>query len=150
MPPIVTSADVERPAAEVFAYATDPARFSEWQKGVVDGHMDSPSMGAQALAVGAKCVTTRRIAGADRPSTSELVRIDPPRTWSVRGTDGPIRATVDVLVQPLADSRSRLTISVDFTGHGIGKILVPLMVRREARKEMPDNMAALKQKMEAG
>jgi hypothetical protein len=41
---------------------------------------------------------------------------------SVRGTDGPIRATVDVLVEPLADSR----------------------------KEMPGNMAALKQRMEAG
>jgi len=25
---------------------------------------------------------------------------------------------------------------------------VPLMVRREARKEMPENMAALKQRME--
>jgi hypothetical protein len=67
----------------------------------------------------------------------------------VRGIDGPIRAAVDVRVEPLTDFRSRLTISVDFTGHGIGKILVPLMVRREARKEMPDNMAALKQKMEA-
>jgi uncharacterized protein YndB with AHSA1/START domain len=31
MPPIVTSAEIGRPAAEVFAYATDPARFSEWQ-----------------------------------------------------------------------------------------------------------------------
>ena len=150
MPPIVTSAEIERPAAEVFAYATDPARFREWQKGVVDGHMDSPANGAQALAVGAKCVTTRRIGGANRPSTSELVHIDPPKTWGVRGIDGPIRAAVDVLVEPLAGSRSRLTISVDFTGHGIGKILVPLMVRREARKEMPDNMAALKQRMEAG
>jgi hypothetical protein len=79
-----------------------------------------------------------------------LVLIDPPRAWGVRGTDGPIRATVDVLVEPLAGSRSRLTISVDFTGHGIGKILVPLVARREARKEMPGNMAALKQQMEAG
>ena len=148
MPPIVTSAEIERPAAAVFAYATDPARFSEWQKGVVDGHMDSPANGSQTLAVGAKCVTTRRIGGANRPSTSELVHIDPPKTWGVRGTDGPIRAAVDVLVESLTDSRSRLTISVDFTGHGIGKILVPLMVRREARKEMPGNMAALRQRME--
>jgi hypothetical protein len=93
-------------------------------------------------------VTTRRIGGANRPSTSELVDIDPPRTWSVRGLDGPIRAAVDVLVEPVTDSRSRLTISVDFTGYGIGKVLVPLMVRREARKEMPDNMAALKQLIE--
>ena len=148
MPPIVTSAEIERPAAEVFAYATDPARFREWQQGVVDGHMDGPANGT--LAVGAKCVTTRRIGGASRPVTSELTHIDPPRTWGVRGTDGPIRATVDVLVEPVTDSRSRLTISVDFTGHGIGKILVPLMVRRQARKEMPGNMAALKQRMEAG
>jgi hypothetical protein len=150
MPPIVTTAEIERPAAEVFGYATDPARFGEWQQGVVDGHMDGPGNGTHAPAVGAKCVTTRRIGGANRPSTSELVHIDPPRTWRVQGTDGPIRATVDVLVEPLTDSRSRLTISVEFTGHGIGKILVPLMVRREARKEMPDNIAALKQRLEAG
>ena len=150
MPPIVTIAEIDRAAAEVFAYATDPARFSEWQQGVVDGHMDSPGDGARAPAVGAKCVTTRRIGGANRPSTSELVQIDPPRTWRVQGIDGPIRATVDVLVEPMSSQRSRLTISVDFTGHGIGKILVPLMVRREARHEMPGNIAALKQRMEAG
>jgi Polyketide cyclase / dehydrase and lipid transport len=149
MPAIVTSAEIERPAAEVFAYATDPGRFSEWQKGVMEGHMDGPADGTQVPAVGARCVTTRRIGGADRPSTSELVQIDPPKTWSVRGIDGPIRAVVDVLVEPVTDARSRLTISVDFTGRGIGKILVPLMVRREARKEMPANMAALKRRMEA-
>ena len=150
MPAIVTSAEIERPAAEVFAYATDPARFSEWQKGVVDGHMDGPANGTQSPVVGAKCVTTRRIGGANRPSTSELVHIDPPKTWGVRGIDGPVRAAVEVLVEPVTDSRSRLTINVDFTGHGMGKILVLLMVRREARKEMPDNMAALKKRMEAG
>src|SRR6516164_9533375 len=150
MPPIVTSAEIERPAAAVFAYATDPARFSEWQKGVMDGHIDGPDNGTQSPAVGAKCVTTRRIGGTNRPSTAELVHIDPPKTWGVRGIDGPIRAAVDVLVEPVTDSRSRLTISVDFTGRGIGKILVPLMVRREARNEMPGNMAALKQRVEAG
>ena len=148
MAPIVTSAEIGRPAEEVFACATDPTRFPEWQKGVVDGHMDGLPNGSQVPAVGAKCVTTRRIGGANRPSTSELVDIDPPRTWSVRGLDGPIRAAVDVLVEPVTGSRSRLTISVDFTGYGIGKVLVPLMVRREARKEMPDNVAALKQLIE--
>jgi uncharacterized protein YndB with AHSA1/START domain len=145
--PIVTSAEIDRPADEVFTYATDPARFSEWQQGVIDGHMDGPADGTPA--VGAKCVTTRRIGGANRPSTSELTHIDPPKTWGVQGIDGPIRATVEVRVEPLTDARSRLTISVDFTGAGIGKILVPLMVRREARKEMPVNMATLKKRIEA-
>ena len=150
MAPIVTSAEIGRPAAEVFAYATDPARFSQWQKGVMDGHMDGAGSGTQAPAVGTRCVTTRRIGGTNRASTSELAHIDPPRTWGVRGIDGPIRAAVDVLVEPVTGTRSRLTISVDFTGHGIGKILVPLMVRPEARKEMPGNLAMLKQRMEAG
>jgi hypothetical protein len=108
MTSVMTTAEIGRPATAVIAYATDPTRFSDWQQGVMDGHIDSPG-----------------------------------------GMDGPIRATVDVLVEPLSESRSRLTISVDFTGHRIGKILVPLMVRREARKEMPGDLAALKQRLEA-
>lgn len=142
MAPIVTSTDIDRPAKHVYDYATDPTHFQEWQKGVVDGHMDG------APVVGARCHTTRRIGGANRSSTSEVTHIDPPTTWGVRGIDGPIRAVVDLRVEPITDERSRLTISVDFTGHGIGKILVPLVVRREAVKEMPANVAALKQRLE--
>jgi uncharacterized protein YndB with AHSA1/START domain len=148
MPPIVTTAEIDCPAARVFDFATNPSLFPQWQKGVESGHMEGPADGTQAPAVGTRCVTTRRIGGASRPVTSKLTHIDPPRTWGVQGSDGPVRATVDVLVEPVTDSRSRLTISVDFTGHGIGKILVPLMVRREARKEMPANMAALKRLIE--
>lgn len=39
--PISTSIDVDRSPAEVFAYVSDPSRFSEWQNGVVGGHMAS-------------------------------------------------------------------------------------------------------------
>jgi uncharacterized protein YndB with AHSA1/START domain len=144
MAAIVATTEVDRPAADVFAYATDPTRFSQWQKGVVEGHMDQDG----TPQVGARCLTTRRIGGADRPATSELAYIEPPRTWGVRGIDGPIRAIVDLTVEPLSDSRSRVTIAVDFEGHGIGKVLVPLIVRREARKEMPANVARLKQCLE--
>jgi hypothetical protein len=38
---------------------------------------------------------------------------------------------------------------VDFTGHGIGKVLVPLVVRRQAARENPENMRRLKQRLEA-
>jgi microcompartment protein CcmK/EutM len=55
---------------------------------------------------------------------------------------------VDVTVRPLGPDRSHLTIAVDFAGHGIGKLLVLLVVRRQARKEMPDNLARLKQHLE--
>lgn len=146
MAPITTSIDVDRPPAQVFAYGTDPSRFAQWQKGVVSGHMD----GDAAPRVGEKCLTTRRIGFAGRPVTSELTHIDPPSTWGVHGVDGPVRAVVEVTVDPLeAGQRSRVTIAVDFEGHGIGKVLVPLAVRPQARKEMPGNLATLKQRLEA-
>jgi len=138
------SIELERPAAEVFNYATDPSRFHEWQQGVVSGSMQSRG----APAVGDRCVTTRRIGGAERPATSAVVELNPPRTWAVRGIDGPIRAQVDVCVESLTDQRSRLTIAVNFEGHGIGKVLVPLVVRRQARAEMPGNIARLKERIE--
>ena len=145
MAPITTTIEVERSATDVFAYVTDPTRFSEWQQGVVDGHLDTPD----APAVGTKCFTTRRIGGSKRASTSELTQIEPPHRWGVRGIDGPIRAIVDVTVKPLSERLSRLTITLDFEGHGIGKLLVPLVVRREARKEMPANLSTLKSRLES-
>ena len=77
-----------------------------------------------------------------------MVHIEPPRAWSVRGIDGPIRASVDLTVEPLGQSRSRLTISVDFEGHGIGRVLVPLMVQRQAANEMPANIRTLKARLD--
>ena len=51
MPPISASIEVARSAEDVFAYATDPSRFSEWQKGVVSGRMDSDGAPRSGTAV---------------------------------------------------------------------------------------------------
>src|SRR3954471_2449139 len=139
----VVSVEVDRPQEEAFAYVTDPSHFAEWQAGVVGG---SSGAGANET-VGAKCTPTRSIGGSERTSTSELTTLDRPSRWSVHGIDGPIRATVEVTVEAL-ESRSRVTIAVDFEGHGIGKLLVPLMVRRQAEKEMPGNLRKLKERLE--
>jgi uncharacterized protein YndB with AHSA1/START domain len=146
MAPIIAGAEIDRPQDEVFTYVTDPSTFPEWQQGVVSGHMDGPT-----TQVGSRCTTIRRIGGREREVTTRITEYDPPRRWADRGIDGPIRAIVAVKVAPLDDgSRSRLTIEVDFTGHGIGRLLVPLVVRRQAAAEMPDNMRRLKQRLEAG
>lgn len=145
MAPIATSTEVARPAAEVFAYVTDPSTMHEWQRGCLSGRLDTPT-----TRVGSKCTTVRRIGGREREVTTEITEYDPPRRWADRGLDGPIRALVEVTVEPLADaSRCRLTIDLDFTGHGIGRLLVPLVVRRQAAREMPENMRRLKHRVEA-
>ena len=146
MPPITVGTDVDAPASAVFSYATDPRRFHEWQEGVTDGRLETLDDSPQP---GTRCITTRRIGGIRRSSTSEVTRNDPARSWSVRGTDGPIRAAVDLTVEPLGPARSRVTVAVDFEGRGLGRVLVPLVVRGQARREMPANLARLKQRIES-
>lgn len=143
---ISTAIEVDRAPDEVFAYVTDPSRFSEWQHGVVSGRMDGSGPGA----VGDLCHTRRKIGIGERDVTSEVTNVDTPRKWGVRGVDGPIRASVDVTVTPVDDGRrSRVEIGIDFTGQGIGKLLVPLVVVPQARREMPSNLRALKHRLEA-
>ena len=147
MAQVTATADIDRAPDVVFAYIIDPNHFTEWQRGVTGGHLD----GDGQITVGAKCTTTRRIGFAEREVVSEITHYSPPRTWGVRGTEGPIRATVNVTVDPLDEGRrSRLTIGVDFEGHGIGKLLVPLTVRPQARTEMPANLKAAKERLETG
>ena len=144
--PLASTIEIARPQDEVFAYVTDPATFVEWQAGVVGGCMEA---GATPV-VGSRCVTTRRIGKAERESTSEVTKLEPPTSWAVHGINGRIRAIVNVTVEPLDGSaQSRVTIEVDFEGHGIGVLLVPLVVRRQARSEMPANCRRLKQRLEA-
>lgn len=143
----ISTVEVDCRPDEVFAYVTDPARFAEWQNGVVSGQMETRDMPA----VGDKCLTTRRVGFTRRVFTSEVTHVDPPRTWGVSGIDGPIRATVDVTVEGLDEGRrSRVSIDVDFEGHGIGKLIVPLVVRPQATKEMPANLERLKQRLKRG
>ena len=146
MTQIVADIDIARAPAEVFAYVTDPSRFGEWQAGVVSGHTE----GDGAPAVGTRCMMTRRIGGSERTSTSEITEISPPATWAIRGIDGPIRAVVRVTVEPRGDGeQSHVSISLDFSGHGIGKMLLPMVVR-QARKEVPQSCQKLKQRLEDG
>lgn len=145
MAPITAAIEIARPPADVFAYVTDAAHMPEWQQGCLSGELDGPS-----THVGSRCTTVRRIGGGERPVTTEITEYDPPRHWADRGIDGPVRALVGVSVEPLADgARSRVTIVLDFAGHGIGKLLVPLVVRRQAAREMPANMSRLKARLEA-
>jgi hypothetical protein len=138
MAPISCTVDIDRPPSDVFPFVIDPTRFGEWQKGVVSGHLDGdPS-------VGSTCTMKRKIGGSERTSTSRITEYVPPLRWAIHGIDGPIRADVSVQVEPLDDAaRSRVTIELDFSGHGFGRLIAPLVVS-QARKEVPVSCQTLK------
>jgi uncharacterized protein YndB with AHSA1/START domain len=145
MAAIVESIEISRSPEDVFSYVTDPSRLPDWQESVVSVRRqdDAP------ITVGSRAVVTRRVGRRERTMTTEVGELNAPRHWAVRGIDGPVRGNVKGTIEPLDDgARSRVTIELDFEGHGIGKLLVPLVVRRQAQKEVPRNQQKLKERLE--
>jgi hypothetical protein len=144
MPAIVESIDISRRPEDVFAYASDFVHFPEWQGGVLSARAE----GDAPLAVGSRALVTRRLGPRELPRTEEIAELNPPRAWAVRGIGGPLTAIAKGTIEPLDDGkRSRVTIAIEFEGHGLGKLLVPF-VSRQARKQLPRNERKLKELLE--
>ena len=142
---IVQSVEISRRPGDVFSYVTEPSRLSEWQESGVAVRRE----GDAPLAVGSRAVVIRRVGRREQPMTAELTELNPPSSWAVRGIDGPIRGNVKGTREPLQDGeRSRVTIALAFEAHGIGKLLLPLVVSRQARTETPKNHQKLKELLE--
>jgi uncharacterized protein YndB with AHSA1/START domain len=147
MAPIVESIEISRPPDDVFSYVTDASALPEWQEGLVAVR----PLGDGPAAVGSRVVMTRRARPRERDMTMELTELTRPSRWAARGVDGPVRPMVDGTIEPLGEAdRSRVMVALDFQGHGIGKLLVPLVVRRQARAELPRNLRRLKERLESG
>lgn len=146
MAPIVLTIDIECPPEEVFAYATDPSRFPEWQLDVVKVRLDDTG----PRGVGSRFMTTRRMGRAERTMTQEIIEIDEPRRWAARSVDGPLSLQANVTVEPLGDGAlSRVTFAFDFAGRGIGNLLMPV-IRKMTAKQASNSLRNLKQQLESG
>jgi uncharacterized protein YndB with AHSA1/START domain len=145
MSEIRESVEIDRPPEEVFAYLDDVERHGEWQEDVVG--VERVTEGP--IRQGSRVRETRHVPGGNRSMTYEVTEHDPPRQSSFRVLDGPIRAVGTISVEPAGDgTKSRVTIAMDFEGHGIGgKLLLPV-ARNQARKRVPQSQAKMKEVLE--
>ena len=146
MAPMVHSVEIDRSREDVFAYVTDPTRFHEWQEPVVRASRHD----AGPVQQGSRISLTRRMGKREQTMTSELTEYSPPESYAFRVVDGPVRAMGKGRFETLGDARTRFTFELDFEGHGLGKLLVPFFVRRQAAKELPESHANLKKQLESG
>jgi uncharacterized protein YndB with AHSA1/START domain len=142
---ITDTVEVARSPEDVFAYLDDLERHTEWQGQVVSVERDTEG----PTRVGSRATDLRKIPGGPRKFTYEITAHDPPRLASFRVLNGPIRPFGTVTVEPAGDGRSRVTLVLDFEGHGFGKVLLPL-VRRDARRQVPKDQQRLKERLESG
>ena len=138
--------EIARRPDDVFAYATNFSHFPEWQAKVISASpvRDGPH------GVGSTAAVTRRIGARKLPSTEEITEYSPPLTWTIRGSARfPVIATARGAIEPLSGGEhSRLTITLEFEAHGIGKLLLPLVILPQARKQLTKDAQALKQQLE--
>ena len=143
---ITESVEISRSPEDVFAYLDDLSRHGEWQESIGSVRVDTEG----PTRVGARATETRRIGNRDQTVSYEMTEHDPPRTFAFRGIDGPIRPVGKGTIEPIGDgSSSRLTLEFDLTGHGLGKLVLPV-ARKQAAKEIPKSQQKLKQLLESG
>ncbi|GHF60034.1 SRPBCC family protein [Streptomyces griseosporeus] len=137
--------DLDCRPEDVWTYVIDPTHLPEWQASAVSAEQldDGP------FGLGSRVRVTRHVGRREMPMTMECTQYEPYRSWSVRGIDGPVRGKFHAEITPLDEGRrTHLTMDLDFDARGIGKVLVPLVVRPQARKELPQNERLLKQRLE--
>jgi uncharacterized membrane protein len=139
------SVEINRPAAEVFAYLDQLERHREWQSSIVSTRVETDG----PTRVGTRVAERRRVPGGARDVPYEITEHEPPRKSSFHGTAGPVRPVGTITVEPLGEESSRMTLEFDLEGHGIGKLFA-VLARRQAAKEIPDSQERFKQLVESG
>ena len=78
MAPIVHTIDIDRGPDEVFAYVTDPSRFTEWQAAVSSASAE----GSGPLQQGSRMIMTRKMGPREQTMTAEITEYDSPRSYA--------------------------------------------------------------------
>ncbi len=145
MTPITGTIEISRPPQDVFDYVGDPSRNGEWQSALVDVQVETEG----PTKLGTTVKETRLVPGGKQSYHYEITEWEPPRVSAFTVVDGPVRPKGSITFTPLDDgTRTRVDFEIEFHGHGFGKLIVPLAAR-DARKHVPNDLAALKARCES-
>ena len=145
----VHSIDIAKPPDTVFAWVSRPEKIRSWVGWMVDIRDLTPDR----IGVGAKHVWVMEDRNNDNQRMdveSEVTRYEPDRVLEARlhaaeGFTGDVRYEIE----PMAASRSRLTYRASFQyEHWLAKLLEPV-ISRSAQHKLEEDLARLKQQIEA-
>jgi hypothetical protein len=137
MPTIEESIEIERPCADVFAFASDPAKQVLYQSNLIEYEQleDGP------VEKGSKERGAVRVAGKKLSFTQEVTEWDPPHRMVMRSLEAPMHWELELRCEELAADRTRLTMhqQVDELGGFFGKLgdaIVTKMYTRDVRSNL--------------
>lgn len=129
---VTATADIPRPADEVFAFVADMSNNPRWQRGQVSCEWSTPP----PIAVGSRYDQRARFLGRDIVSSLEVVAFEPGRRIRIRTLDSPMAMDITREVEPLGEGSARVRATIRGGPTGPLRLLDPLtrrMVQRSVR-----------------
>lgn len=138
---VQSSVVINKPAAEIYAFASNGANSSRWQGGVESVVDDGPPN-----TVGSKFTEVRKFMGQEMKTTLEIIEVIPNVKWTARVLKGPVPYTVTVTYEA-AEGGTKMTTMVDGEPTGFFKIAEG-MVASQLEKSLEENGERLKKILE--
>ena len=136
---------IDRPSAEVAAYAVDPAHAPDWYANIESMTWRSPP----PAQVGSTVDFVARFLGRRLAYTYEIVELVPGQRLVMRTAQGPFPMETTYTWEPAGDGRTRMTLRNRGEPAGFGRMAAPVMAAAMRRANEKD-LAALKRILEAG
>jgi uncharacterized protein YndB with AHSA1/START domain len=136
---------IARPVADVFAYATDPAKLSTWQTNTVSAVPE----GDGPLGVGTRLREVHRgPRGKEIATLVEVSEYEPDSRFGLRMLEGPLPIHADLAFAP-NDAGTVFRFRAFGEPTGAMKLLQPVL-RRALHKQFAEHCANLKRVLEEG
>jgi len=139
---VLTETVIDRPRAEVAAYAADPSHAPDWYANIesVEWKTTPP------VAAGSRMAFVARFLGRRLAYTYEIAELVPGERLVMRTAEGPFPMETTYTWEAVGESRTRMTLRNRGEPSGFSKVSAPLMaaaMRRANRKDLAQLKALL-------
>lgn len=140
---VTVEAVIERPSADVAAYASDPSNAPRWYRRIhsADWETEPP------VAIGTRVTFRARFLGRDLEYTYEVVEYVPGQRLLFRTTQGPFPMNTEYTWHALGPASTRMTLRNYGQPTGFASVTAPIM-RLAMRRAMSGDMEQLKRILE--
>ncbi len=132
---VVTTDEIDRPRAEVAAFASDPDNATAWYQNIVSVEWQSP----RPLTVGSRVAFVAHFLGRRLAYVYEVLELEPGERLVMSTRQGPFPMETTYTFQDAASGGTRMTLRNRGEVAGLSKVAGPVLaaaMRRANRKDL--------------
>lgn len=135
------SAEIARPADEVFEFLSNLENLPRWQSGVIRAEQTSPG----PIGVGSTAVVERRVFGQQIVADLAVTAYEPPRRIVLETEASGVTVQASLEIERLEAKRCRVTFGMSMEASGFFMKAVEPMVAQAAEADIEASIARLRE-----